>query len=338
MSLTDFSGDEEKYGAPWIFWHRADLHAELRLLATMEEGSGKPVVIRLASDVTNVEANGSIMLANGSTLEKDVVVVADGVHARFNDRVTNDTRSLIFTDRAAFRGLVPFEKLLEDPQTKASFDGRPNGFFAPANMQDGTIFVTYPCRGRTLLNVACVTPNKADTDNRDEIEWHHPATQEDVIECIKTFNTTVQAIARKLEQVALYNTAYRPPLQGWTKGKIILVGDAAHLMLPTHAQAAAIGIEDAGVLAEMLKGVNKTVDISDILRKVQDICRPRASATQIFSNGFYGQDFEGMTKEIRQFFLGPLPPLQMPPYADTWREWFCGTDAVQMAKESKGMV
>lgn len=81
--VEDFRGVETDYGAPFMFFHRVDLHTTLKNMAVSNENglAGPPVVIRNGQRVAGVDCtNGSVELGNGDTFKKDLVVIADGVH------------------------------------------------------------------------------------------------------------------------------------------------------------------------------------------------------------------------------------------------------------------
>jgi 2-polyprenyl-6-methoxyphenol hydroxylase-like FAD-dependent oxidoreductase len=82
-----FHDVEEKFGAKWNFYHRVDAHNSLKELATDPELPGKPAVIRLASQVVDVDCEtGILTLKDGTTFQKDLIVVADGQHVRASSR------------------------------------------------------------------------------------------------------------------------------------------------------------------------------------------------------------------------------------------------------------
>jgi salicylate hydroxylase len=78
-----FRDVEEKFGAPWNFYHRVDAHNSLKELATDPQRPGKPANIRLASQVVDVDCEtGILTLKDGITFQKDLIIVADGQHVR----------------------------------------------------------------------------------------------------------------------------------------------------------------------------------------------------------------------------------------------------------------
>ena len=78
-----FRDVEQKYGTKWNFYHRVDAHHSLKELATDPTLPGKPATIRLASQVVDVDCESGILtLKDGTTFQKDLIVVADGQHVR----------------------------------------------------------------------------------------------------------------------------------------------------------------------------------------------------------------------------------------------------------------
>jgi salicylate hydroxylase len=74
---------EHDYGSPWFFFHRVDLHNELKKLAFDTPGEGPPAILRLGCKVASVDAaTASLTLSDGSIIKSDVVIGADGIHVR----------------------------------------------------------------------------------------------------------------------------------------------------------------------------------------------------------------------------------------------------------------
>lgn len=84
MGMPLFFRDvQQKYGTKWNFYHRVDAHNSLKELATDPTLPGKPATIRLASQVVDVDCESGILtLKDGTTFQKDLIVVADGQHVR----------------------------------------------------------------------------------------------------------------------------------------------------------------------------------------------------------------------------------------------------------------
>ncbi|KAI8189962.1 6-hydroxynicotinate 3-monooxygenase [Colletotrichum sp. SAR 10_65] len=128
LSLLDY---KSKYGFAWHFFHRVDLHDELRKLATEPTPS------------------------HGTTLKKDLVVAADGVRSSFISTVLGEEiPSQHFMTMT--RLLLPTEQMANDADTNAFFKGGYNSIRV-LRVDDGSL-VTYGCRNGALQNIAFMYP------------------------------------------------------------------------------------------------------------------------------------------------------------------------------------
>src|SRR2546423_4981899 len=160
-----FHDVKEKYGVRWNFYHRVDAHNSLKELATDPNLPGTPVTIKLASQVVDLDCDSGVLtLKDGTTVQKDVVVVADGQHVRalflcqillsprsncswkdrFNSYVTGKNVPMMRSGQTAYRCLIPFEEIMKDEVTRPLFENKEPGFWAPSLPAKGTMCVTYP--------------------------------------------------------------------------------------------------------------------------------------------------------------------------------------------------
>lgn len=158
---------EALYGAPYFLFHRVDLHTELKRMASEPRPNTSAVArIHLLSEVVNLDLDGSMTLADGRTLRKDLIVVADGIRVRiylcllFTSLVGHDlniwqTRfasvvaqgesvRAVPTGTAVYRFLIPTEKLLADEQTRHIYEG--DKFSLSIAPHKDERLVWYPCR------------------------------------------------------------------------------------------------------------------------------------------------------------------------------------------------
>lgn len=230
-----FADVKEKFGTRWLFYHRVDMHRTLRELA---EAQG--AVIRLGHQVVDVDIEaGIIIVKDGSKHQKDLVVVADGQHDQINAKVTGKEIAMQRSGQTAYRCLIPMEDIMADEETKGLFENQPPGFWAPALPAKGVMVVTYPCRDNKILNVLAVSRSLAThgTSEQEIIkDWNYPATHEDLEKVLDGFHPHVKKAFLKAPEVKVYTQMKRQPLNRMTKGKTVLIGDACHPMLLTHAQ------------------------------------------------------------------------------------------------------
>ncbi|MCJ1462470.1 hypothetical protein MMC07_001072 [Pseudocyphellaria aurata] len=298
-------GDIERvYSASWFLSHRVDLHNELKLLATRDEGPGEPVKIRLGAKVTGIDPSlGTVTLENGSTHKSDLVVGADGVHSMASSLVPSHGTPAAATGHSAYRFLIPTEELLADEETRPIFEGKDGQFYIFVGEKNR--LVIYPCRNNELQNFVMI---HSDNDKRISQEgWNISAKVADLLDECKSFHPSLLAVCRKAQDLNLWKLLYREPIQKWYEERLVLVGDAAHPMLPHQGQGGAQSIEDGAALGVLFsrfpafttaEDLDKT--IGERLQGFESVRKDRASLMQIFSNA--GQDeAEKILKDARRF-------------------------------------
>lgn len=255
-------GDEmlRKYGAPYYQVHRADLHRELADLVVTSD----PEAIRTGHAFVALQDDGrrvKLKFADGQYAEADVVLAADGVRSRIRSILFGaDTPR--FTGYVAYRGLVPFDRL-------------PAGVIEPTScLSTGPqrSFTRYLLRGGSLVNFVGLTERN---DWREE-GWSIRASIEEMLREYEGWYEDVRSIIRATPEGGLYKWALfdRAPLPQWTSGRVTLLGDAAHPMLPFLGQGAAMGIEDGMVIARAFAAADS---IDEALRRYVEARLPRAN-------------------------------------------------------------
>jgi salicylate hydroxylase len=224
---------EGHFGAPYYTAHRADL------LDVLLSGLG-PNGIHLNCQVRdlNQDSDGvAVTLADGSPVRGDVLIGADGIHSSVRAHLFGHERPR-YTGNVAWRGLVPADRV-------AHLDlGLVNGVWMGPNR---SIVQYYVCSGQIYNWIGISRTRDAGRES-----WLAEGSVEDALDEYAdwhpTIRTIIQATPRLLRQ-ALYD---REPLPDWRVGRVVLLGDAAHPMLPFFAQGAAQSIEDGYVLAGCL--------------------------------------------------------------------------------------
>ena len=231
----------ERYGAPYITAHRADLH---RLLA-----QGVPDhAITLDVQCTGVGATprGAVArFADGKEVEADVVVGADGIRSVVRAALFGEAPAR-FTEQTAWRGIVPIACVPTQvgPGKSVHVDpGEYVGWIGPTGH-----VICYPIRGGELYNLFI---GRVSQDWAEE-SWTVPSSKEKMLESFAGWNEALLGMFEKVQEVYRWGIYDRDPLTQWTKGRMTLLGDAAHPMMPTLAQGASITLEDAYALARNL--------------------------------------------------------------------------------------
>ncbi|KAJ7915323.1 FAD/NAD(P)-binding domain-containing protein [Mycena leptocephala] len=268
-----FKDQAKNYGVQGCLSHRIALHEELKRLALGEEGSGTPVQVLLGTEIVDCDPEtGTLTSQAGEKYQADVIIAADGIRSTMRTVVLGYPVVAPATGICAFRWMTDASKL----------DGRPELDWVLKNGISGGRLVTgpgsqsvfmYPCMDATLINVTMMHP---DTRDQDQQNWYVRATRADVLEKYKDFGPPFKAFIELAEDpINLWQMRSVPPLPTWTKGRLALLGDAAHGTLPTLGQGAAMAVEDGAALACMLPYGTKPEEVASRLQAYQDIRKAR---------------------------------------------------------------
>jgi salicylate hydroxylase len=251
--------------------------------------------------------------------------------------------------QTAYRCLIPMKDILADEETKFLFENQPPGFWAPALPPKGVMAVTYPCRNNEILNVLAVHRKLGQhASSEDDVvieDWNFPATHDDLEKVLDGFHPAVKKVFLKSPEVKVYTQMKRDPLNKMTKGKAVLIGDACHPMLLTHAQGVSSSLEDAAALEQFLADVPATGDVSSApsekllqrLAQFEAFRLPRVSATQILTDPVVpgpqaAANYAKQEAEIRKYYNGPLPPTGSMPHSPPICQFFFGYDIIKEAQ------
>jgi len=229
ISRTKRGDFRQKFGAPNLSVHRADL---LEVLATALKTTQFRFNARCVG-VDSTEHSAAVHLADGSTIEADIVVGADGIHSVVRTALFG-ADAPHFTGCVCWRGMVPAEAVPAEIDMKngAMWLG-PHGHV-----------VHYPVRRGELLNIVA----HIDSDAWTEESWTRQCDVAEVIETYASWNPVLGRLYPRSERWYKWALYDRDPLERWVKGRATLLGDSAHAMLPYLGTGAGMAIEDAVVL------------------------------------------------------------------------------------------
>ena len=252
-------------GKPAMFYtsHRSDV---LMMLA----GKVPAERLHLGHRLTGFVDHGDrveLQFAERAPASADIVVGADGIHSTVRALLFGAERPR-FTGCVAYRGLVPAERLsaLNLPLE------------AQIWMGPGKHFVHYPVSAGRLINFVCLI----DRDAWTKESWTEPGNVADALAAYQGWHPQVRAIISSVTETFVWGLFDRAPLSHWSVGRVTLLGDACHPLLPFLAQGAAQAIEDGATLAGVL---GKGGDVPQALCRYEDLRLPRTARIQTVAAG-----------------------------------------------------
>lgn len=250
----------ERYGFPYVMVHRADFHAVLAAAVRARD----PAAIRLGARATGFaqdETGVTLALAGGECVRGRALIGADGVHSAIRAALFGPDQPQ-FTGCMAWRGLIPAARL-------------PRHLLRPAGTNwvgPGGHIVHYFLRRGEILNFVGVRERGDWTVE----SWTAAGTVEECLADFEGWHDDVRTMIRNIETPWKWALMGREPMARWCRGRVGLLGDACHPMLPFLAQGAVMAIEDGYVLAACLAA---EADERAALRAYEDLRRERTART-----------------------------------------------------------
>lgn len=237
---------KDKYGAPYLHLHRADLHGVL--LDVFKQTNLNRMTLGASVESYNEESNSvQVILSNGQQLGADLLIGADGINSVVRTQMLGESPAK-FTGNVAWRGVVPVERLPSD-----WMDTVVSNFVGPNKHM-----VMYYLRQKRLANFVGVVENKTWTNN----SWSAKAPWEELNNDFKEWHPKVRSIVDAVDKDSCYRWALydHSPFHSWSSARVTLLGDAAHSTLPFMASGAAMAIEDARILQRAIDQASSTAD------------------------------------------------------------------------------
>jgi salicylate hydroxylase len=232
VQVTDSSGWNATFGM-----HRADL---IEMLAA----ALPPEVVHTGHRCSGFEQSDNVArvsFANGAKVEGDLVIAADGIHSELRQHVTPPSRP-VFHGSVAYRGVIAHRRIPHWPTDSwLMWLGK------------GKHFLTFPLRGGELINYVGFVP--ADKEMKES--WSAPGDPDVLRREFAGWDPRIGSLLSQVEATFRWALYDREPLPSWTRGRLTLLGDAAHPMLPHLGQGANQSIEDGMALATILASANR---------------------------------------------------------------------------------
>ncbi|KAF5369302.1 hypothetical protein D9758_002575 [Tetrapyrgos nigripes] len=264
---------ERLHGAPWYVVHRRDLYDMLYSIA-------KPFMdLRLGCKVVSVDPDTpAVRLESGESITADLIIGCDGIHSVVRNYVLGEESIPLAVPwgDVAYRAIVPTKEMLDDPELRSLVENPEiTCWIGP-----GKHLVGYCISGGEKYNMVAVKANGGSTcysteeGNPDELRASYVG-----------WEPRVQKLLSRVKMVLKSTLMICNPLKTWThsSGRVTLVGDSCHPMLPYRAQGSAMAIEDAAVLGNLFSRLSRHSEISQILEAYQSIRFGRTASAQTAS-------------------------------------------------------
>ena len=247
---------QQRYGAPYVTLHRADLHSMLldsvRLRPEVKLHLNSPV-----TGYTDTPEGVQLAWADGYSVEGDALIGADGLWSQVRLQTLED-------HVAQPTGHLAYRALVRQSDLPKSLRSQQVSVWLGPDMH----LVSYPVRGGEWLNVVMFTQGQVPDDHQD---WDHAGLRDNVLTATAGHCAELTALVEAVPAWRLWALCDRPPVASAAQmalGRVALLGDAAHPMPPYLAQGAGMAIEDAAELGRCLAGVVKPVaDVPLALRR-----------------------------------------------------------------------
>jgi salicylate hydroxylase len=251
LEFNDRYKAAERYGAPYYTFHRADL---LEALASGLDQSA----IHLGHRLTGLEERSDrivLAFANGAQVKAEFVIGADGVRSLIRQALYGD-------DNPTYTGQMVWRALL-------------NGSDVPPEVLEPTghtqwvgpscHFIAYYIRGGKLVNIV----TQQDTDKWVEEGWSTRGDPDEMRSSFPNPEPRLKKLLGLVTECSKWGLFTRPLTQNWGRGRIQLIGDAAHAMLPNAGQGACQAFEDAYILARWLDACRDPVEAFANFRRIR---------------------------------------------------------------------
>jgi 3-hydroxybenzoate 6-monooxygenase len=280
----------KRFHHPYALIHRADL------LNVLLDACRKSKLIRLdaSQKVTDVAENGNgitVKTASGNIYRGAALIGADGLWSTIRQIVVGD-------GKPKPAGHITYRAVLPRSEVPEEYRWQDMAFWAGEKVH----LVLYPLRTGDLYNLVAVFHS-----NRYEEGWDSFGDPAELHERFAGKCAPVRMLLDKIESWRMWVLCDRPPIKEWSKGRITLVGDAAHPMLQYLAQGACMSIEDAVCLADKVAAAKG--DYASAFQAYQQARYLRTGRVQIMAR-IYGEFYHagGVAKELRNMMLGGRTP------------------------------
>ncbi|KIW88823.1 uncharacterized protein Z519_10307 [Cladophialophora bantiana CBS 173.52] len=274
----------EKYGGERMLYHRMDLHDVLKQRATAQGHPGNPAELRASSRVARVDCDGGVVeLESGEVLKADLVVGADGIKSVVRDAVVGKHVEALPTGFSAYRIMISVEELSQQRAFSQIID--PRKPYTTMVLGPDRRMIMGPARNGSVYSIVAMVPDEQMVESSSNSSWVTRGDLNKLLETFADFPDWAKEPLQLAKETGLWQLRDIDPLPTWYKGRTILIGDAAHAMLPTQGQGASQAVEDAEALGAFFTDLEDSTlpAVRSINSTIFECRRDRATTIQLYS-------------------------------------------------------
>ncbi|KAJ5335597.1 hypothetical protein N7452_008000 [Penicillium brevicompactum] len=233
---------KSKFGTDYNNFHRIDIHKQLLKSAFEEAGAGPKCELKVNFKAIDVDPdNGTIKFENGEESTADIIVAADGIRSLTRNMI-GITPEFEMSSSCCYRCIIGSDKLrslgLDDYISNEAIE-----FWGGFGINK---IVMSPCSNGDVVSCYCFYP--ASHNNVRDDGWSIAASPQQLVDTFPDLDPRMKTLMLNAEDIKMWRLYKHQPYPYWVKGKVCLLGDAAHPMMPDQSQGSCMAFEDAGAL------------------------------------------------------------------------------------------
>lgn len=266
-----------KFGTDYYNFHRIDMHRVLLEAVLQEVGAGPRCQIKTNHKAVQVDAEtGCIEFENGGAVQADLIIAADGIRSVTRRLIGIEPR-VQGSSSCCYRCIISAEKLRELGLSEFITN---NAIEFWGGFGEDKIVLS-ACHNNEVISCYCFYP--ASKNGLDKDGWNIGATPAELCDTFPDLDPRIRKLFLHAEDIKMWRLYVHQEYPYWVKGKVALLGDAAHPMLPDQSQGFCQAVEDAAVLGEVFGAEHFTGDIERALMIYSKTRKERATRVQTAS-------------------------------------------------------
>ncbi|KAE8155786.1 hypothetical protein BDV40DRAFT_306685 [Aspergillus tamarii] len=266
---------KSKFGTDYNNFHRIDIHKELLKSAFEEPGEGPKCTLEVNHKATALDAEaGIIQFENGASATADLIVAADGIRSSSRNLI-GIIPNFTMSTSCCYRCIIGADKLralgLDDYISNEAIE-----YWGGFGIDK---IVMSPCSNGEVVSCYCFYP--AAYNELREDGWNISATPQQLVDTFPGLDPRMKKLMLNAEDIKMWRLYRHEPYPYWVKGRVCLLGDAAHPMMPDQSQGSCMAFEDAGALGLVFhRTFREQYSVAEGLSLYEKLRKPRATRVQ----------------------------------------------------------